>query len=184
MIDRNEALILLNNYLQDDKLLKHSFAVEAIMKKLAIRLKKNVYLWSIVGLLHDIDYEYTIGKPENHGILSEKILIDLIPTTGINAIKAHNYIHTDQLPISTLDKALLASDSVSGLIIATALVTPNKKLNKLRSTSIEKKFKDPSFAKGCDRNRINLCEDIGVLRKEFFQLSLQALQEISEQLGL
>ena len=184
MIDRKEAMILLHNYLQDDKLLKHSLAVEAIMKKLALKLKKNVYFWGIVGLLHDIDYEYTIGKPENHGMLSAKILYDLIPSAGINAIKAHNYIHTEQLPISILDKALLASDSLSVLIFASIPATRSKTIQGLTISSIEKKFKNKSFAKGCDRNRIMLCEDIGVFRKDFFKLGIQAMEEISNQLGL
>jgi putative nucleotidyltransferase with HDIG domain len=184
MIDKKEANYLLKKYLQDDKLLKHSLSVEAIMKKLAIYLRKNEELWGLVGLLHDIDYEYTIGKPENHGLLSGKILDGLLPINAINAIKAHNYIHTEQLPISTIDKALIASDALSGLIIASALVMPSKSLKEVRLQTLKKKFKDTNFAKGCNREKIKLCDDIGISVNDFLKLGLQSLKEISSVLGL
>jgi putative nucleotidyltransferase with HDIG domain len=184
MISHEEAMKLLSQYLQDEKLHFHSYAVEAIMKQLAKKLSKDEELWSLIGLLHDLDFEYTQNNPEKHTKITSEILSGLIPEIGINAIQGHNYIHTDYLPTSELDKALLAADAVSGLIIATALVMPNKKLSEVKEKTLQKKYADSSFAKGCDRDRIAMCEDIGIPLEEFLQLSLIALQQIPSKLNL
>ncbi len=184
MINREEALVLLNKYLKDEKLLKHSIAVEAIMKALARRLGMNENKWGLTGLLHDLDYEYTKEKPHLHGVTSAEILQDLLPEESIEAIKSHNYLHTQRLPLTELDKALLAADAVSGLIIAITLVMPNKKLSEVKIDTLRTKFKDNSFAKGCNRERIKLCEDLGLSIEEFLSISLEALKEESDKLGL
>jgi putative nucleotidyltransferase with HDIG domain len=184
MITRNEAFSILKKYLRDDKLLKHSLAVEAILVEMAKKLGKNEQLWGITGLLHDLDYEYTMKEPENHANISAQILGGLLPEEALNAIKAHNYIHTDIIPITTLDKLLIAADSVSGLIIATAFVMPSKRLSEVKVDTLMKKFNDSSFAKGCKRSRIELCLDTGIDLERFLSISLIALQNISDQLEL
>lgn len=184
MINHDEAMELLAHYLQDEKLRFHSFAVEAIMNRLAHRLNKDSEMWSIVGLLHDLDYEYTLNNPEKHTKVTAEILSDLIPEKAIHAIQSHNYIHTDYLPTTSMDKALVAADAVSGLIIASALVMPNKKLSEVKESTVQKKFGDSSFAKGCDRDRIAMSEDIGIPTEEFLKLSLHALQEIAPKINL
>ncbi len=184
MITREEALILLKKYLHDEKLLKHSLAVESIMRSLAKKLGQSEELWGLVGLLHDLDYEYTRETPHLHAIMSTKILEGLLPREGLNAIKAHNYIHTQYLPVTDIDKGLLAADAVSGLIIATALVMPNKKLSEVTTKTLYSKYKDKSFAKKCDRNKIILCQDLNINLEDFLYLSLNALKDISTELGL
>ncbi len=184
MIDRNEALLLLNRYLKNKNLLKHSYAVEAIMKATAKQLSKNTKLWGQVGLLHDLDYEYTEGNPQKHANVSAQLLNGLLPEKAINAIKAHNYTHTDYVPTTSIDKGLLAADAVSGLIIATALVMPHKTLEEVRLQTLKRKIKDTSFAKGCDRKKIQLCTDIGITLDDFLLLSLKSLQNISDTLNL
>ena len=184
MITRKEAITLLHNYLQNDKLRKHCYAVEAIMQETATFLKKDTHLWGIVGLLHDIDYEYTQNNPNEHGTISAELLNDLLPSNAINAIKGHNYIHTGYLPTTYLDKALIASDAVSGLIIATALVMPHKKLEEVKISSLKKKMNDTSFAKNIDRKRIQLCQDLGMDIPTFLKISLQGLLKISDELSL
>jgi len=184
MITRKEAITLLHNYLQDDKLRKHSYAVEAIMRETASFLNKDIHLWGIVGLLHDIDYEYTQANPNEHGTVSAELCNDLIPSKAINAIKGHNYIHTGYLPTTYLDKALIASDASSGLIIATALVMPHKKLEEVKFSSLNKKMNDTSFAKNIDRKRIQLCLDLGIDVDSFLKISLNALQKINKDLSL
>ena len=115
MIIRDEALQLLKRHLKNENLLKHSFAVEAILKEMADILKKDEELWGLTGLLHDLDYEYTKQNPEKHAITTAEILEELLPTEAINAIKAHNYQQTMQIPQTSLDKALISADAVSGL---------------------------------------------------------------------
>jgi len=184
MINREESFELFNEYLKDDKIIKHSLAVEAIMIKMARRLDENETLWGLTGLLHDLDYEYTHGEPQNHANVSAKILEGLLPKSGVNAIKSHNYIHTKHSPTTILDKTLIAADAISGLIIATAIVMPTKKLSEVEPKTLFKKFKDRSFAKGCNRNKIKLCIDIGISQETFLNLSLNALKEISDKLDL
>ena len=184
MITRDEALTLLKKYIHDEKLLKHSLAVEAIMKSLAKKLGESEELWGLVGLLHDLDYEYSKETPHLHATLSTEILEGLLPEEGLNAIRAHNYIHTQYLPVTDIDKGLLAADAVSGLIIATALVMPDKKLSEVTVETLYPKFRDKSFARRCDRDKIILCEDINIDLKDFLSLSLDALKKISIELGL
>lgn len=184
MLSHEDALRLIEKYLKDDKLIKHCYAVEVIMKDLARKLGKDEELWGITGLLHDLDYEYTKDHPEKHANLTAQILDGLVPDSCVNAIKGHNYMHTDYIPTTSIDKALIAADAVSGLIIAAALVMPSKKLSEVRLETLINKFKDASFAKGCNRKRIELCIDAGVALEPFLKLSLTALQNISDNLDL
>jgi hypothetical protein len=184
MINREEAVILLNKYVKNENYKKHSFAVEAILTSIAPILHRDSEIWGLTGLLHDLDYEYTQGKPEQHATMTADILEGLVPDTVIQAIKAHNYQHTMQIPQTSLDKALIAADALSGLLIATALVMPSKTLAEVEVSTVIKKYKDPSFARGCNRKRIDLCEDFGMELEQFINISLDALQHISGMLGL
>ncbi len=184
MLSRGEAISIVNNYIKDKKLLKHSLAVEAIMRALARRLHKDEDVWGLTGLLHDIDYEYTQENPMEHGIMTCKLLDGLVPDEILRAIKAHNYKYTRQIPTTLLDKALIASDAVSGLIIATALVMPSKKLSEVKVETLMDKFKDKSFARRVDRKKISMCQDIGLTLEEFLEISLRSLQSISDKLDL
>ena len=184
MISREEALGLLRKYLRNEKLIAHSFAVEAILQAMARQLHEDEELWGLTGLLHDMDFEYTREEPEKHTLVTSQMLEGLIPESAIDAIKAHNYQHTNKLPIHALDRALIASDAVSGLIIATALVMPNKTLAEVKPESVMAKFKDNSFASQINRKRIELCEDTGFALDVYIGLCLRALQDIADQLNL
>ena len=184
MITREEAFALLQKYLKDEKLIKHSLAVEIIMRKMANKLGEDAELWGLAGLLHDLDYDYTDKEPEKHANVTAQILDGLIPEKCINAIKAHNYKHTDYIPITSIDKALIAADAVSGLVIATALIIPSKKLADVKLETLLDKFYDHSFAQGCNRRRIELCQDTGLDVEAFLALSLNSLKEIADELGL
>lgn len=184
MISREEAYQLLKKYLKNPNLIKHSIAVEAILADMAKKLHKDEDLWRITGILHDLDYEYTKEEPEKHATISAQILEGLIPDKALNAIKAHNYMHTSQVPSSSLDKSLIAADAVSGLIIATALIIPSKKLQDVRIETLYGKFKDKSFAAGCNRKRIELCTDVGIELPSFLKLSLESLQTVANELDL
>ena len=165
MLSRDEGLKLLKKYLKSENLIKHSFAVEAILKEMARHLNEDEDLWALTGLIHDLDY----------GIIEDEI---------IEAILAHNYQHTQQVPETSLDKSLIAADALSGLIIAAALVMPSKSIHEVKLSTLIDKFKDKSFAAKCDRKRIQLCEDVDIPLNDFLQMSLIALQNISNELGL
>ncbi len=184
MINRTEAMTLLKRYVKTANLLKHSYAVEAILQNLARHLKEDEEVWGLTGLLHDLDYDQTKDMPHKHASVTADLLQDLLPEEAVHAIRAHNYQFTEQIPETIIDKALIAADAVSGLIIATALVMPSKKLSDVSLKTLLNKYKENSFATGCNRKRIELCSDCGIDLEEFLELSLKSLQGISKTLGL
>ncbi|NPA22795.1 MAG: HD domain-containing protein [Crenarchaeota archaeon] len=158
-------------------------AVAAIMEKLAEKLGEDRELWKLVGLLHDIDYELTQNQPERHGLAAAELLKDRLPENALNAIRAHNEL-TGVRDDSRLGIALRAADAASGLIVAAALVMPNKKLSEVRVDTLLRKFKQKDFARGVRRDRILECEKLGMSLEDFLSLALEALKEISDVLGL
>lgn len=183
MISKEEALQLLDEHVSEKNLKKHMLAVSAIMKGLARRLGKDEERWELTGLLHDIDYDQTKNNVERHGLLSAEILGGKLPEDCLHAIKAHSPYSGVEMK-GVIDKALIAADAMSGLAVAAALVMPHKKLSEVRVSTLEDKFKDKSFARRVSRERIKVCREIGLELREFFELALQSLQQISEKLGL
>ena len=184
VLSRDEAEKLVNKYVSKRNWRLHILAVEAIMRNLAKHLGEDEELWGLTGLLHDIDFEMTEKTPERHGLEAENLLKDLVPSEVLHAIKAHNPEHTGIEPTTIMEKALIASDAVSGLVVATALVMPSKKLREVKLDTLKRKFKDKSFARGAKRNRIMLCEELGLSLDEFLGIALESLKGISEKLGL
>lgn len=187
-MNREEAIKLLKEKVKRENLLKHMLAVEAIMKRLAEHLGAGVEKWALTGLLHDIDFDETKDEPERHGLVGAKILKkelkDEIGDDVIRAIKSHNFEHTGVMPERKLEHALIAADSISGLIVAAALIMPSKKLDAIEAENVGNRFEEKDFARNCSRERILYCEKLGLKKEEFFEIALDALKEISDELGL
>jgi len=181
---REDALEAIRENVENDNLIKHMVATEAIMKALAKRFGENEDDWALAGLLHDIDVELTEGDMNCHGMLG----CDLVREMGVKyeisqAILAHNEVLG--VPRETMmDKALFCADPLSGLITAAALVRPDKKLASVEAKSVRKRFKEKSFAAGADREQIALCSELGLELDEFLELGLKAMQEIASDLDL
>jgi len=184
LMDRDEAIALVRSNVRSQNIIRHMLAVEAIMRGLAEHLGEDEDLWGLTGLIHDIDYEKTAENFKEHGVLAQKILKDKVPKEALRAILTHNYENTGVKPETTLDKALIAADAISGLIVACALVMPSKSVMDVKLRTVKRKFKDKDFARGANRERITLCEDIGIPREKFFEIALKAVQKISKDLGL
>lgn len=184
-MNRIQALELLQSHLKNENLIKHCFAVEAIMKALALYFNENVDDWSLAGLLHDIDYEQTKDDPTKHSLMGADILKEnQLSDEIVQAVKTHNEMHGIQ-PESLMAKSLYVCDPISGLIIAAALVLPSKKLNELTTESILKRFKEKAFARGANREIIAQSEEmLGLSLEKFCEISLKALQKISKDLEL
>lgn len=188
MISREEALELLRKYIKTENTIKHMLATEAIMRTLAKRFEpEREETWTMVGLLHDIDYE--IAEEKEHCLKVADILkkenVD-VSEEVLYAIQAHGFnLHPQFEPKSKMDWSLFICDSLTGLIVATALVRPDKKLSSVKVKSVMKKFKVKSFAAGTRREDIKLCEEkLGLPLREFVEISLKAMQEIAKELGL
>lgn len=181
---RDEAFDLVRKNVSRKNVIYHMLAVEAIMRGLAGHFGENEGEWGLTGLLHDIDYEKTEADPEKHGLLAEETLKELVPDALIRAIKTHNSKYTGIMPEHRMEKALIASDAMSGLLVACALVLPSKKLADVRVETVARKFKDKDFARGAERERIMLCEQIGIPRDKFFEIALNGLKGYASQIGL
>jgi putative nucleotidyltransferase with HDIG domain len=186
MISIEKALELVEREIENDNLRKHMLAVSKIMEALADKMEivgEDKEKWTLVGLLHDLDYERTKDNPEKHGLVTAEMLKEELPDECLEAIKAHNK-RTGFEPNNVMGKALIAADAVSGLIVPTALMMPTRKLSEVSVKSLKKKFSDKSFARSVSRESIMVCEELGFDRKDFFKLTLEALQGISGDLGL
>jgi predicted hydrolase (HD superfamily) len=150
--------------------------MEALADKQAIP-EEEKGKWALVGLLHDLDYEQTKDNFEEHGLITAEMLKGELPEECLHAIRAHN-ARTGVAPDNVMAKALIAADAVSGLIV------PTRKLSEVKAKSLKKKFGDKSFARTVSRENIMVCEELGLERKEFFTIALDALLPISEELGL
>jgi uncharacterized protein len=191
---RQEAHQLLTKYLTNKNLIKHSLAAEASMKGLYKRLvtpkQQNTHdeeKWGITGLLHDIDYEEAqkAGKVDQHGTLVFIKEKNDIPADILHGIQAHAHDYSNVLPVSQMDWAITACDQLTGLIIACALVRPDKKLASVTPESVLKKFNQKAFAQGADREAIKLCESqLNIPLPEFIAVTLAAMQGISDDLEL
>jgi len=181
---REEALDSVKANVENQNLVKHMLATEAIMRALAKRLGEDEEVWGLTGLLHDIDVELTEGNMKTHSKLGADLAKELGASEAMaHAILCHNETHG--IPLETrLDKALFCADPLTGLIIAAALVRPDKKLAGLEANSVLKRFKEKSFAAGANREQISRCSEIGLELGEFIELGLVAMQGIADDLGL
>ncbi len=181
---RQEAYDILMKYLTNKNLIKHCLAAEASMRGLARYFGDDEDKWGIVGLLHDADYEMSKGKPEQHGLLLFQNEKD-IPEDITYAIKSHNYERNGVTPKSRMDWAITCCDTLTGIIVACALILPEKKLSAVTNEFVIKKMKQPAFASGADRTQIYLCEEkLGMPLLEFVTICLTEMQNIHEDLEL
>lgn len=184
-ITRDEALQLMKEYLKADNLQKHSLATEIIMRKIAQKRGENEELWGIAGLLHDLDFEATKDDMLNHTLKTEEILKEKgVSKEIIEAIKGHNAENLGYEREEPIDHAITCAECITGMIVATTLVYPDKKLASVKPKSILKRMKQKEFARNVNRDYIKECEKIGIPLEEFAELSLNAMREISDELGL
>ena len=186
MINLDAAIKLLKEHSTRESIFKHSLAVGAIMRGLARHLGEDENKWEICGILHDIDFPQTENDYTKHGLIAAEILKDVdLPEDIIYAIKAHAHVMNKQAPLkSKMDFSIDAADAVSGLVTATALIYPDKKLASVKLKSISKRFKEVSFVRNCDRNRMLSCEKVGISKEKLFEIALESLKTISGELGL
>ena len=184
MITRSEAVQMLEENISSENMRKHCYASEAVMRALARRLGQNEDEWGLAGLLHDIDVEITGADPEKHGPYAEKLLKGKVSNEMLDAIVMHNEMATGLERSTEFQHALAAGETITGLITATTLVYPDKKIAAVKPKSITKRMKQKAFAASVKRENILECEKIGIPLAEFAALSLDAMKEIDSTLGL
>ncbi len=183
-MQRQQALEIVRTHVKNEALVRHMLSVEAVMRAYAETLGEDVELWGLAGLLHDFDWEVhpTI---EEHPLAGLPILKEAgVPEAVLEAIAGHAD-HTGVPRESRLAKALFASDEITGLITAVALVRPSRSLYDLQASSVRKKWKDKSFAAGADRDMIAQgAQEFGVELWQHVEFAIIAMRKIAKDLDL
>ncbi len=183
-ISREEALRLLQEYVQDENLLRHALAVEGVMRHFAVLFGEDVEKWGIIGLIHDLDYE---RYPEEHCQKVKEILTAMgWPEDYIRAVQSHGWgLCSEVEPVHRMEKVLYTIDELTGLVYAAALVRPSKSLLDLEVKSVKKKWKDKSFAAGVNREIINKgAEMLGMELNEVIKETIAGMRQVAAEIGL
>lgn len=181
---RQDALELLKRYNSTESLLKHAYAVEAVMRHFAELNNEDLEKWGIIGLLHDLDYE---KFPEQHCVKTKEILEkENWPTDYIRAILSHGWgMCTEIEPILFMEKVLFTIDELTGLVTASVLVRPSRNIHELETASVKKKWKVKTFAAGVNREIIE--KGAAMLGFEIDYLvteTIAGMRKAAEELGL
>ena len=183
--DVDQARELLARYNKEPFHLQHAETVSKVMGEFAKEYDpENTEFWKAVGMLHDIDFEL---YPEQHCVKANEILHELdIDEEMIHAVISHGYgICIDVEPVRYMEKVLFATDELTGLIGAAALMRPSKSTLDMELKSLKKKFKTPKFAAGCSREVIkNGADMLGWDLDELLQRTILAMQEVEKTIGL
>lgn len=184
-MDRQAAWELLCRYTQSEALRRHALAVEGVMRHFAQLLNQpDADTWAVVGLLHDLDYEQ---YPDQHCIKVQEILAqEGVDPAIIRAVASHGYgICCDIQPVELNEKVLYTIDELTGLVNATAIMRPSKSVMDLEAKSVKKKFKDPRFAAGVDREIIKKgCEMLGFELDYVIEQVILGMRSVAESIGL
>lgn len=173
-----EAEKLLKKYNQQPFLLHHAKVVSGVMRHFAQTYDpaREEY-WAAVGLLHDIDFELYPGL---HCVKGEELLRENgADESFIHATMSHGFgmTGTTHKPEHIMEKILFATDELTGLIGAAALMRPSKSVQDMELSSVKKKFKDKQFARGCSRDCIEEgAEMLGWELDDLLSKTLSAMQ--------
>lgn len=194
MLNKDNALKLIEEHVENKNIVKHMLALEVVMGELWQKLESDKRSlpagrqeWMLAGLLHDGDYCAAV-PPEKQGIQIVEWARASgyeIPDNVAHAIAAHNWSNTKVEPVNSMDWSIFCADSLTGLIVACALVIPSKKLADVTPEMVLKKFGQKAFAGGTRREDVKMCEEkLGIKLDEFVKISLNAMKSISSELGL
>ena len=185
---RPQAIQLLHEWVESEPLRRHMLAVEAAMRAYARHYGEDEDLWGLTGLLHDLDYGRfpDMDDLENGHPRTELRLFRAqgYPPAFIHAVEAHaTFLGVPRE--SRLDRALLACDELTGLILACAYVRPDRDLRSVKLKSVKKKWKDKRFTAAIDRQEnLGFIEDLGEPFDEHVQRVLDAMQAVAVELGV
>lgn len=160
---------------------RHLISVEGVMRRLAQHFGEDEHAWALTGLFHDLDQDQTDDDPDNHAKLAAEWLREAgVDEVVINGVLAHAWPeHRTDL----MSRSIVAADAVAGLLVASALVRPEKTQG-MKVSSIKKKLKEKSFAPGVNRDEIRSCDEIGLELDQFIQLGIEGLQLVAADIDL
>ncbi|TYP47029.1 HD domain-containing protein [Thermosediminibacter litoriperuensis] len=181
---REEALELVKENVSNKNLVKHMIAAEAVMRRLARHFGEDEEKWGLTGLLHDVDFDRVKDDLSKHSLVGGQMAREWgLDEEVAHAIEAHNEEHGIERN-TLLSKAMFAVDPLTGLIVASALIHPEKKLSAIDTQFVINRFYEKSFARGASREKIATCSELNLTLEEFVSMALEAMQEIHKELGL
>jgi uncharacterized protein len=194
-LTKNEALDLLHTHMQNKNLRRHCYAVGVALSYYFDYYKKiNIEVgsltkeqWEIAGILHDADWEETTNDPARHTLNTMEWLgIYEVPEELLDVLRTHNTKMTQlKNPTTLIEWTLECCDELTGFIVAVALVMPEKKLKDVTLERVLSKFKQKEFSRAVDRDQITQCkEKVGLAVDTFVEITLKAMQDNSDMLGL
>ena len=182
-MNRDQALEIVKKYTEKDITYRHLISVEGVMRSLARHFDEDEDKWGLAGLWHDLDYDQTADDFDRHTHQTIEWLKSegMDDETILNAILAHKY---EDHRHSLIDQAIVHADAVAGLIVACALVRPEK-AEGMKVSSVKKKLKEKSFAPGVEREEIrNVEESIGVPLEDFLGIAIRGVQDVAAEIDL
>jgi len=181
---RDHAWELLTAYTKSESLVRHGLSVEAVMRHFARTYGEDEEKWGIIGLVHDLDWEM---YPQEHCAKTSEILREAgWPEDYIRSIMSHAWgFVTDVKPEHRMEKVLYATDELTGLITATALMRPSRSVLDMQAKSVKKKWKDKGFAAGVDREVIARgAEMLEIEVGDLITETIAAMREVADEIGL
>lgn len=182
-MNRETALEIVREHVENENLIRHMLAVEAAMRFYAEKFGEDADQWGLAGLLHDFDWEIHPNLEQHPQAGAPILRARGVPEEIVRAILSHAE-HTGVPRQSNMEKALYACDEITGLIVAVALVRPSRSLSDLKVKSVKKKWKDRSFAAGANREDIaEASEEFGVELWEHVDNVIRAMAQVAPDLG-
>lgn len=181
-MDRRTALELCRSKTLKDTTVRHLVSVEGVMRALARRFGEDEELWGLTGLFHDLDQDVTGEDGVGHAEVAAGWLREAgVDERVVNGVLAHAY---PEYRTDLMSRAVVHADAVAGLLVAAALVRPERATG-MRVSSVKKKLKERSFAPGVNRDEVTGAEDgIGLPLDEFLAIGIEGLQEVAPEIGL
>src|SRR5438270_10396408 len=181
-MDRTEARKLAAEKAEEDTTVRHLISVEGVMRALARRFGEDEEAWGQAGLFHDLDQDQTADDPERHARLAAEWLRDAGVEDGVvNAVLAHAHA---QYRTDLMSRAVVHADAVAGLLVAAALVRPEKATG-MKVSSVRKKLRERAFAPGVNREEVTAVEEgIGLQLDDFIAVAIEGLQSVAPAIGL
>ncbi len=178
----DQARALAREKTEKDTTYRHLVSVEGVMRRLGRHFDEDEETWALTGLFHDLDQDQTADDPERHAYLAAEWLRQAgVDEAVVNGVLAHGHPEYQR---DRMSRAIVAADAVAGLLVAAALVRPEK-ASGMKVSSVKKKLKEKAFAPGVNREEIALAEpNLGLSLDEFIALGIEGLQEVAPEIGL
>ncbi len=181
-VDRQAAIELVREKTEKDTTARHLVSVEGVMRALARRFGEDEDTWGLVGLFHDLDQDHTHDDPDRHAYLAAEWLREAgVDEQVVRGVLAHAQ---EDHRTDTMTRAIVHADAVAGLLVAAALVRPERARG-MKVSSVKKKLKEKAFAPGVAREEITGVEQsIGITVDELIEAGIEGLQEVAPEIGL